>query len=258
LLGIVIAAFYAYAILPQITALPVLIMALAPTLLILGAFLAEARPSLIALGALLGVLNSVGLNDRYAPGFVSFVNGSLAQLLGTLFAAVTVSLFQTVGTERSAERLIRAGWRDLARRSDLRSAPDAVGWTSRMLDRIGLLAPRLAARGADPGKPLLDALVDLRIGLTVGELRSLRRGGSSDEDALITPVLRGIAHYYRNLRIEAPVPPPPELLTCIDEAMRGLAHGPRPERRRTGVLALTSLRRNLFPQADQLDEETVG
>ncbi|WP_420140079.1 FUSC family protein [Sphingomonas sp.] len=258
LLGIGLAALYAYAILPRVTTFPMLILALAPTMLILGAFLADARPSFVGLGAVLGVLNSIGLNDRYTPGFEGFINGSLAQLMGTLFAVVTVGLFQTIGTARSAERLIRAGWRDLARRSDLRSPPDATGWTSRMLDRIGLLAPRLAARGDDPGKPLLDALVDLRIGLTVGELRNLRRGGTEEEEALITPVLRGIAKYYRGLRIDAPAEPSSQLLECIDNALRVLAQGPSAERRRAAVLALTSLRRNLFPRAAGLNEETAG
>ena len=249
LLGIVIAAIYAYAVLPQVTSLPLLILLLAPVLLVLGAMLAQPRPSFIALGALLGVLNSVGLADRYTPGFESFVNGSLAQLLGTLFAAVTVGLFQTIGTERSVERLIRAGWRDLARRSNLPGPPDAIGWTSRMLDRIGLLAPRLAQRGEDPGKPLLDALRDLRIGFTVGELRALRLTADAQEEALITPVLEGVAAYYRGLRYDAPAAPPGGLLACIDAALHTLAGAETRERRRAAVLALTSLRRNLCPGA---------
>jgi uncharacterized membrane protein YccC len=177
------------------------------------------------------------------------VNGSVAQLLGTLFAAVTVGLFQTIGTEGSVERLIRAGWRDLARRSNLPGPPDAMGWTSRMLDRIGLLAPRLAQRGEDPGKPLLDVLQDLRIGLTVGELRALRLTAPPAEEALITPVLRGVAAHYRALRYDAPTPAPTALLSCIDTALRAFAATPVPDRRRSGVLALTSLRRNLCPGA---------
>lgn len=249
LIGILVAAFYAYAVIPRVTSLPLLMLVLAPTLLVLGGMLANPRPSFIALGALLGVLNSVGLNDRYTPGFEAFANGSLAQLLGTLFAAVTVGLFQTIGTERSVERLIRAGWRDLARRSNLPGPPDAMGWTSRMLDRIGLLAPRLAQRGEDPGKPLLDVLQDLRIGLTIGELRALRLSGSEEEEALITPVLKGVAAYYRALRYDAPAPAPDGLLSCIDDALRAFAATPSLDRRRNGVLALTSLRRNLCPGA---------
>ena len=111
-----------------------------------------------------------------------------------------------------------------------------------------LLAPRLALQGEDPGKPLLDALADLRVGVAVGELRQLRLDGSETEDALITPVLRGVGTHYRALRPNEPAPPEPELLAGIDRALTGFGAS-LPERHRSGVLALTSLRRNLFPQA---------
>jgi uncharacterized membrane protein YccC len=248
-IGIAIAAIYAYAILPQVTAFPVLVAVLAPTLLLLGALLARPGTQFVTLGALLGVLNSTGLADRYTPGFPSFVNGSIAQIIGTFFAAVMVGMFLTLGTTRAAERLIQAGWRDLARRSNLPGPPDLIGWTSRMLDRIGLLAPRLAARGEDPGKPLLDALIDLRTGLSVGALRGLRLQGGS---ALITPVLESVGRYYASLDIRAPAPPPPALLDCVDRALVEIAADPNQARGRTGVLALVSLRRNLFPAAPPL------
>jgi len=249
LIGIAIAAFYAYGVLPQVTSFPLLILLLAPALLLLGALLATPRPSFIALGALLGVLNSVGLTDRYTAGFSSFANGSLAQLVGTLFAAVTVGLFQTIGTEGSVQRLVRAGWRDLARRSNLPGPPDAMGWTSRMLDRIGLLAPRLALRGEDPGLPLLDALRDLRIGLTVGELRALRLTAGAEEAGLITAVLQRVSDYYRSLRFDAHRAAPASLLACIDAGLHAFAATADPGRRRAAVLALTGLRRNLCPGA---------
>lgn len=257
LIGLLIAAFYAYAVLPQVTFFALLMVAISPTMLVLGALLARPRPSFIALGAVLGVLNSVGLADRYIADFQGFVNGSLAQLLGTFFAAVTVGLFQTIGTEGSVERLIRAGWRDLARRSNLPGQPDAMGWTSRMLDRIGLLAPRLAQRGEDPGKPLLDTLRDLRIGLTVGELRQLRLTATPEEEGLITPVLKGVGAYYRSLRYDAPHVAPGALLAYIDAALIVFAGAPLPERRRAAVLALTSLRRNLCPDAPALMKEAA-
>jgi uncharacterized membrane protein YccC len=221
---------------------------LAPPMLIGGMYLARPSTLLMTLGALLGGLNTVGLNDRFGESFDAFINGGISQLVGTLFAVVTVGLFQTIGADTSARRLIRAGWRELAARSDARGRPDAAGWVARMLDRIGLLAPRLALQGEDPGKPLLDALADLRIGVAVGELRQLRLDGSASEDALITPVLRGVGTHYRALRPNQPAPPEPALLAGIDRALTGFGMS-LPERHRSGVLALTSLRRNLFPQA---------
>jgi uncharacterized membrane protein YccC len=248
ILGLVVAAVYAFAILPRVTDFVTLAAVLAPPMLIGGVFLSRPGTMLVTLGALLGGLNTVGLNDRFGGGFDTFLNGGISQLIGTLFAVVTVGLFQTIGADTSARRLIRAGWRELAQRADAPGRPDAPAWVARMLDRIGLLAPRLALQGEDPGKPLLDALTDLRVGVAVGELRQMRLDGSTEEAAAITPVLRGVGAHYRALRPDEPAPPEPDLLAGIDAAMTGLATS-TPDRRRTGVLALTSLRRNLFPQA---------
>ena len=249
LIGLVIAAVYAFAILPNVTDFVTLVAALSPALLVGGVLLARPSTTLLTLGALLGGLGAVGLNDRFGVDFATFANGGLAQLAGTLFAVVTVGLFQTIGAQDSARRLIRAGWRELAARSIAAGPPDPTAWIARMLDRIGLLAPRLALQGEDPGKPLLDALADLRVGVSVGELRQLRLDGDTGDAALITPVLDGVGTHYRALRIDRPTPPEPVLLADVDRAMAGLSASGTMVHRRAGVLALTSLRRNLFPAA---------
>lgn len=247
--GLAVSAIYAFMILPRVTDFVLLAAVLAPPMLVGGHFLGRPKTTLFTLGALLGGLNTVGLNDRYGGGFDAFLNGGLSQLIGTLFAVVTVGLFQTVGAQTSARRLIRAGWRELARRADLPGPPDAAGWVARMLDRIGLLAPRLALQGEDPGKPLLDALTDLRVGVALAELRQLRLDGTAAEAATITPVLQGVGAHYRVLRPEQPSPPKPTLLAGIDRALTDLTGSDGQATRRMAVLALTSLRRNLFPAA---------
>jgi hypothetical protein len=118
-----------------------------------------------------------------------------------------------------------------------------------MLDRIGLLAPRLAVVENDPGKAMLDILVDLRVGVAVGELRRLCISGSRADDAQVAPVLRGVGDHYAARSPGESSPPRPALLAGIDEALRSFAGAALPETRRRGVLALTSLRRNLFPAA---------
>jgi len=249
IIGVILAAIYAFAIMPRVTDFVTLVAVLAPVALVIGGLLTHPRVSLIATGATLGFFNIVGLNDRYSADFAGFANGSLAQIVGTGFAVVTVGLFQVVGTERSAARIIAAGWRDLARRSNLPGRADVTGWVSRMLDRIGLLAPRLAALGADPGRPMLDALQDLRVGVTVGHLRDLRLDAGGPAEALITPVLHGVGRYYAARRIDRAPPDDPALLEGIDRAMLAFSHDEDRAVRRSAVLALTGLRRNLFPAA---------
>jgi uncharacterized membrane protein YccC len=145
---------------------------------------------------------------------------------------------------------VRAGWQDIATRANLRSPPDVRAWINRMLDRIALLAPRLAATGQDSGAPLYDALRDMRTGVAIGELRQLRLDLPQWESAPLTDVLAGVGAYYRRLDPAAPEPAGPVLLDAIDGAMTELAVNPAPAVRRDATLALVSLRRNLFPDAD--------
>ncbi|SDA29375.1 FUSC family protein [Sphingomonas sp. NFR15] len=249
IIGVVVAGIYLFGILPGVTDYVTVAAVLAPMFLMLGAFLAIPKYTLISLGVVLGLANLIGLNANYVGDFTAFANGAVAQLVGTAFAVVTVGLFQTVGAERSSARLIHAGWRDLARRSLLPGEPDEIGWVSKMLDRIGLLAPRLVARGQDPGRPLFDVLVDLRVGISVAGLRRVKLAADDFGRSIVDPVLTRVSEHYRARSLDRPTTHDPDLLAAIDTAMTAFAADPKPDERRDALLALTSLRRNLFPTA---------
>jgi uncharacterized membrane protein YccC len=128
-------------------------------------------------------------------------------------------------------------------------APDVRGWINRMLDRVALLAPRLAATRTDSGRPLYDALRDLRTGVAIGELRQLRVDLPKSETASLGRVLGGVSSHYHRLDPDAPAPAEMALLADIDSAIGDLADHPTPAVRRDAVLALISLRRNLFAES---------
>jgi len=154
-------------------------------------------------------------------------------------------LLQPAGLQYAIRRIIRAGWRDIANRANVAGRPDVRGWINRMLDRIALLAPRLAALGADKGQ-LYDALRDLRTGIGIGELRALRLELPPGDSASLTRVLQGVGDYYRGLDPDAPAPAQPALLQDMDRAIAELSANPDPGVRRSAILALIALRRNLF------------
>ncbi|WP_442802195.1 FUSC family protein [Sphingobium sp. CR2-8] len=242
-------ALYGYAIMPRLDGFAMLMLAYSPALLLLGAMMASPRWMGIALPTLLGLGSPVLLSDRYVNAFGSYANGAVAQIVGICFAILMAGLLQSAGVERAIRRTIRAGWTDIANRATLRSPPDLRGWVNRMLDRIALLAPRLAATGTDSGKPLYDALRDLRTGVAIGELRQLRLDLPPQEGAPLTAVLGGVSRHYRGMDPDGPAPADPALLHDIDSAIGELTAHPRPPVRREGVLGLVSLRRNLFPDA---------
>lgn len=243
-------AVYGYAIMPRLDGFGMLAAAYAPMLLLLGTMIASPRWMGIALPTLLGLGSPVLLSDRYVNAFASYANGTVAQLVGIWYAIIMAGLLQSAGVEGAIRRTVRAGWADIANRATLvRTPPDVRGWINRMLDRIALLAPRLAAMGTDSGRPLYDALRDLRTGVAIGELRQLRMDLPVAEAAPLADVLTGVSAYYRGLDPAAPKPAGGALLADIDRAIGDLAQYPGAAVRREGVLGLVSLRRNLFPDS---------
>lgn len=248
----VLGMIYAFGILPRIDGFPMLALSLAPPLLVLGALMHSPRYAGVALPALLGMGSPFIIAESYNDNFVSFADSSLAQLVGVLFAIAMARLMQTAGLEAAIDRTLRAGWRDIAERANLYGAPDVRGWINRMLDRIALLAPRLALSGKHPGEPLYDVLRDLRTGVAIGELRELRLELPRERSAPLTSVLADVGAYYRRLEPRERVPADPTLLGDIDSALHAFIRDDDVPARRRAALALVSLRRNLFPQADAL------
>jgi uncharacterized membrane protein YccC len=242
-------ALYGYTIMPRLDGFAMLALAYAPALLLLGAMMASPRWAGIALPTLLGLGSPVLLSSSYVSAFGSYINGAVAQIVGIWFAIIMAGLLQSAGVEGAIRRTLRAGWTDIANRATLMSPPDLRGWINRMLDRIALLAPRLAATRADSGKPLYDALRDLRTGVAIGELRQLRLDLPIHEGAPLAAVLGGVSRHYRGLDPDGPAQADPALLHDIDSAISDISAHPRLPVRREGVLGLVSLRRNLFPDA---------
>jgi uncharacterized membrane protein YccC len=249
LIASALAALYGYAILPRLDGFPMFAAAFAPMLLALGAMLASPRMGGIALPVLLGLGSPALIADRYVGEFAAFLNGTIAQLVGVWFAIIMAGLLQSAGVESAIRRTIRATWNDLATRSTMMTTPDVRGWINRMLDRIALLAPRLATARREDSDLLFHALRDLRTGVAIGELRQLRLDLPSQEGEPLAHVLAGVARHYRRLNPDAPQPAEPALLTDIDDAVGALSHNDNESVRRQGMLALVSLRRNLFPAA---------
>jgi uncharacterized membrane protein YccC len=182
---------------------------------------------------------------------VSFTNGMLPQIAGLVAAAVFTGILRSVGAGWTARRLLKAGWSELARLGN-GERTTLPAFSARMVDRIGLLAPRLAAAATQPNADDLqavDALRDLRIGLNMTLLQDVRpRLGHAN--ATIAPLMKGLARYF-SLRPQADGETETRLLSSVDQALRAVCaheHGedaPRAE----ALAALTGLRRDLFPKA---------
>jgi uncharacterized membrane protein YccC len=224
--------------------------------LVLGAFfvpvgLLIAMPATQPLGTGLGFLTAtfLSLQSAYAADFVSYADGSFAALLGVAGAAAITALIRSVGAEWSARRLLRANWRGLAAIPRHNAPQQRMVLSGLLLDRLGLLVPRLAAVGAGNDLAAVDALKDLRIGINMVDLQQARDAMAPSVRASVDDVVAGTAaHFALQAAAGRARPPSLALLSDIDRALDAAIATPG-ERSRDLLLQLVGIRRGLFADA---------
>ncbi len=252
ILAFPVAAGYLFAALPAIDGFPMLVAVMAPTFLILGALQGNPPTTPLALALILGVAGSLSLQEVYNADFKSFANSFISQEAGLFTALIATQIFRSVGADWSARRILHISWRDLAINAAAKPQDciDRGIWTSRMLDRLGLLIPRLGmVERHDELLASADMLNDLRIGLNVVDLQQARRAVGSEAERAIARVLNSLAHCFRNRSVGKPRPVPSATLIEIDAAIGDVSAEASSPEREVALWSLAGLRRNLFPRA---------
>lgn len=247
--GLVVGLVYGFVIFPRTTDFATLAAVLAPVLLATGAALARPPLAFAAVSMVLTFPVVAGFSPTNAANFSAAINSSLAALIGGAMALFSVRLFQTIGTGYSTGRILGAICRDVATRAAGGSS-DGARWTSGLVDRIGLLVPRLAGhRHAD--SLMRRALADLRAGQAAGDLYALQRTlDRPAARALLRGLLDDVATELRRRAASgigpSDQPLPQSLLGRFDEVKAALAAGAEPVRG-MAIPLLVALRRDLSP-----------
>ena len=247
--SIPLAGLYQFGIFPALDGYTLLALSLAPALIPIGILMAIPRFTAIGLGLAVGLSINLALQSSYSADMASFLNIATAVVIGTLTGLVVTKLMRAIGAEAGARRLLRAGWRDLAALADRTFQPTRAEWASRMLDRVGLLMPRLSRAGRDPGLETADALLDLRTGVNLVELQEIARSLNERARDAMAPVFDALAAHYRALAHGRRRVPAPALLGYLDRLIGDILATSSPSARDKGLAAAAGLRRNLYPDA---------
>ncbi|MGV1827937.1 FUSC family protein [Agrobacterium vitis] len=247
-LSIVVAFVYLFAILPAVTSFEMLVLTLAPMFLFIGLKMSNPQMGMFFMLLAVNSATLIAIQDQYSADLTSFANGGLATLLGIGFAQLWVTVAQPFGAELAARRLMKSGWRDLADTASGSRSGDVDRLSSRSLDRLGQLVPRLAALNVrDLGD--VDGFADVRLGFNVVTLQQQRPSLGQESGTLISQVLAGIAdHYRRRLKLGGSSPAQPQLQDTIDRALETVMRNEGDGGRRV-TDALVGLRRVLFGQS---------
>ncbi|MPS77409.1 MAG: FUSC family protein [Achromobacter sp.] len=247
--SIPLSALYLLGIMPAIHSFEMLALAMLPTAFVLGIFIARPASAGKAMAMLFGFLGTMALQDTNTADIVSFIDTQVAQCMGVATAAIIAAIFRTVSADWSARRIQAANWKELATLASSPRAPSRHTYTARMLDRIGLLQPRLALAQRPDDLVAADALKDLRVGRDITELQRARRHLPMAEPT-IQRVLDSLAQFFRARSAWRVGDKTPEFLAQIDRALSSVAATPAGAAARDrAVVALVGIRRAFFPDA---------
>ena len=161
-------------ILPLVTGFEMLAVALTPALV--GCALVMTRPvtGLLGMGSAVIGFTLLALQANYSNDFGSFANTAVAVIIGIWLAAFVTRLVRSVGGAWSARRLRRINRGSLVEAAVEQGPADGLELAALMLDRIGLLAPALAALPPEDAEWTAELLSEVRVGINLVELRRIR------------------------------------------------------------------------------------
>jgi uncharacterized membrane protein YccC len=207
-----------------------------------------SRPATFGTGMLLGAVGStqLALGNGYQTDFTSFANSTLALIIGLNGALIITRLIRSVGAAWSAERLMRANWRDVALAAV--AAHDRASLTGVIMDRLGLMMPRMAAVASGADQAASGALKDLRVGLNMIALHREQWHLPDATQKASAAVFAGVAALYEK---DPRTPAPSALCDAIDAAIRPMLRNPHVYKE--ALMIFSGLRVVLFP-AHQLPD----
>lgn len=242
-IGVAVGLLYGLLIFPALSDITGLIAALAPVLLLCGSFLARPPFIMAALGVVLTFPLIAGLGATSTVNIVGALNNSVALFVGTTVALCSMQLFQTADAGRNRARLERSIRRDIARHA-AGQGDVTRAWLSRMLDRIGLLAPRLQGR-ASAAHDLRALFADVRAAHASNQLRALdTRLHDPRTQAFHAALIEHVAAHFR-IRAHAARSVDTHLLELLDRMRETAAASSGVEQEHLSHL-LCGLRRDLL------------
>ncbi|WP_439374916.1 FUSC family protein [Bradyrhizobium sp. DASA03120] len=245
LVAIVVVAIYLFALVPAISHLEVLVLALAPTFLLYGFLI--SRPATAGAGMALAANTAtlLAIQSTYNADFAAYANSAVAFFVGVLIAEIVTRIARGVGAEWIANRLVLSNWKTLAVAAERRGGRDRAEFAGLMLHRLGLLVQRIAFLSESDRRDA-DSLVQLRIGINIIDLRRARYGLAASTIAVIDDMLDQLAMACRSYAGNGM---PAQLLTSVDRALVQAVKDPNDSAREDALIGLVGIRRGLFPDA---------
>ena len=253
LIALVIDAIYLFAVLPRAHDFEMLVLAFAPVFLLLGALTSMPATARASGPISFIAATELALSSSYNADFTSYVNGATAAIVGIAATAIIIRIVRSVSAEWTAWRLLRRNRIDIAHIAANRGPANLMVFAALMLDRLGLVVPRLAVSAEGADSAATSALADIRVGTNIIGLQSEAGDLPEQLRRAIRTMLDAIATHYRRHSLDQA---DGALLGVIDRTIDVATQDPATMTREL-LLRLGGIRRGLFPNAPPYTRETA-
>jgi uncharacterized membrane protein YccC len=217
--SVVLAGLYVFFVLPQVHDFAMLATMLAPPFILLGTLIPRPQFTKVVMSVAVSTATFVSIQGVYESNIMVFLNNNIAGIAGLIYALVWTLATRPFGAELAARRLTRSGWAEVALAASKEPIADLRNMTSRMLDRLMLLIPRLAVSDSQK-HPSITSIRDLRVALNALDLQHLQKHLPPALSEKADLALLAIHGYYaacanRNRRLAEPQ----EMMAAIDDAL---------------------------------------
>lgn len=258
LVSIPIGAVYVFAILPAVEGFGELALVMFPLFVAIGAYMMIPRHMVRALALALVVNTLIGLQPAYRADFTSFINLVLASLFGAISGLMVTKLARVIRADVSARRILRAGWNELANLASGATRVSMAQFATRMLDRLGLLAPRLAQAKTSPDLELANALRDLQIGFNLMELIDVAAALPAADQRRLLNLRVQLATYFRTLSRRPVSASATSIFPALEALLAALLNLDPSQRRERAIAAAVGLKQNLLAAGQNFSIEEAA
>ncbi len=241
---------YQFAILPRVTAFPVLVAVFAAILIPVGLFMSMTQAGLF-IGVFFFALLS--LQGTYTGNFERSLLSLGGSMAGLIFAVFSMYVLSYNRPRVTARRLVRAVRLDIYNAACSVRRPSSERFLLLTVDRLSQFIPAIDKLGEDDPLAKADLIDDLRVGLNILALREMSPELPASLRGGIDRLLASIGSAFR--RHASGEDLPGDLQRQIDALIGAPGGGQNGDVRRRLLAALFGLRLGLAPDASPYVDE---
>jgi len=246
-LSVPFSAFYLLVGVPSAHTIEMLILVLAPFFLVSAIYMGRPATAARALMIIMSVVGMLMLYDFGQDDFETYINGQSAMLIGIAIAIGVNRVLRNASVERMVRRIMRAGWREIARMAAAGRPVSVAEIAVRMTDRISLLAPRLAVVEGMTKSPSLDLMEDVRVSLNMAYLLDAQ-DFLKENNIFLDAFMNSLSSYF-SARLKRMQGDNASVLAQLDRLLYQACSMPSSPKKNEAISALAGIRRDLFPNA---------